>query len=133
MKTKILTWLQTTQKATGAMLMGATTLATATFIPAPYNLWAASAVVLLTWVVTYALPFVQTLVQTFPEDAVQPSEPAPEPVAEGEVTEPPTEEIPVVTLDTVGIPVVEGDDARHVLTVDDVLARLAAEQNAPVA
>lgn len=133
LKNKILRWLTSTQKATAGALGAATAVASATFIPQPYNGWAALAVVVLTWVVTYVLPFVEQAVESFPEDVVQPSESPVEPVAEGEVVEPPTEEIPVVHLDTVGIGVVEGQDGRHVLTVDDVLARLAAEQGTPVA
>lgn len=126
MKTKILNWIKTTQKATAAALGAASMLAAASFVPEPYKGWAAGAVIILTWVVTYAVPFVTQMVETAPIPDVAP--------VTGEVIEPETTEIPIVVPDTNGIPVVEGADSGTRPypgpTVDQILNRLAAEQSA---
>ena len=143
MKNKILAWLEATQKATSGAVGAATAVASATFIPAPYNGYAAVAAIILTWVVAYALPFVQTVVEEFPDMALQPSESPAEPVTQeipittlppvsGEILAPVSEETPQVSVETNGIPVIEGADTGERSypgpTVDEILKRIAAEQ-----
>lgn len=135
-RNNIILFLARTKKATAALLSAATAVSSATFIPEPWNYYAATLAVILTWLVTYAVPFVDSIVEAdVPGEA--PVEPATDEIAEapvtpvtGEVSEPPTVEIPRISAvpDTVGIPVVEGDDARPFgPTVDDILDRLKAE------
>lgn len=142
LRNKILNWLKTTQKATAGALGAATAVASATFIPQPYNGYAAFAVVVLTWLVAYGLPFVQTAVEAFPEDVVQPSESP----AEAVTTEIPVQVLDPVSgelhelsstaayIDTAGIPVVEGADTGERShpgpTVEDILTRLRQEASA---
>lgn len=152
-KSKIVDFLTRTQKATAALAGAAAAVSAATFVPAPYGGYAAMAGVILTWVLTYVFPFVEEAVEAFPVDAVSsvaledfeqtsgdvdhsPAKSA-EPL-EGEIIEPDTEEIPVVSADdTNGIPVIEGDfptapfvpPFTGAIRLDDILERLAAEGN----
>lgn len=125
MKTKILTFLKGTQKATGALLGAAGVLGSMTFLAEPYGRYVAIASVVLTWVATYFLPYVSKTVETFPDEIVH----------EGEIVEPETVEIPVQYVDTVGIPLIEQKpepDTAPVdysgMTVDEIIARLDAER-----
>lgn len=151
MKTKILDFLKRTQKATGALVGALAVLSSATFLPAPYSTYASVASVIVTWVVTYFLPYVEQAVQGFPDDQlVDQLDDAPvtdevpvtrvAPVT-GEIVEPPTVEYAAITPDmldpTAGIPVVEGDVAEGFipegrLSVDDILSRLDAEEGSSV-
>lgn len=132
MKHKILNFLKETQKATAALLGAASVLGTATFLPAPWGHYVALATVVLTWLATYCLPYVSKAVESFPDDE---SASGPEPLT-GEIIEPATAEIPVaVSIDTAGIPVIEGPSDPNwsppftgALRVEDVLARLTAER-----
>jgi hypothetical protein len=153
----ILSFIVRTQKATAAALMGATALASATFIPAPYSLWAASAVVVLTWLVTYVVPFVAKAVEAFPEEQIkignldedrtasqtadpEPADLGPEPEPEvltGEIIEPESDVIEIPVTPTVGIPVFDQPSTAPfvppftgAIRVEDVLARLAEERTA---
>lgn len=137
MKQKVLTFLKTTLKATSTLLSAATAVSAATFVPEPWNGYAAAAVVVLSWVVTYFVPFLTQTVETFPEE-VWPDE-AGEPVvhneileAEGEIVEPLTVEMEALPpVDTVGIPVIEGETAESYdpggPTVEEIINRLIAE------
>lgn len=140
MKTKILNFLSRTQKATAALLTAASAVASAEFIPAPWNRYAAIAVVLLAWVVTYAVPFVVQAVDAFPDDQLDAddvADVADDAPVTGEVIEPPTEEIPEVSDPTVGIPVIEVADSgirsEPGPTVDEIMNRLRAEGSPSVA
>jgi hypothetical protein len=149
LQTKILDFVKRTQKALGALAGATGVLASATFLPAPWGSYVAIAGVILTWALTYLLPYVQKAVEGFPEDQpVDQLDDAPEPVQEtpvtpvapvtGVIVEPPTVEYAAVTVDTpeptIGIPVIEGDDASDIptgrLSVDAILSRLTAEAGA---
>lgn len=146
MKAQIVDFLVRTQKATAALLGAATAASTATFVPPPWNGYAATVAVALTWLLTYAIPFVSKAVQALPF-----AEPASDPdhkvssaievqVVEddaplvGEVIEPTTVGIPVQRATTTqGIPVVEGERTfvppfTGAISVDEILARLQTEQ-----
>lgn len=148
MKTKIVGFLRSTQKATAALLGAATAVASATFIPEPYNHYASVAVVVLTWLATYLVPYLTKAVDEWPDDELDwgpemsdeewnalladlvaaPESPV-EPVLEGDLLDPypSTVEIPVIAH-TAGIPVIEGEGAEvEGLTVDELINRLASE------
>lgn len=125
MKTKIVMFLKTTQKATAALVGASGVLASMTFLPEPWGHYVAMASVVLTWLATYFLPYVTEAVESFPD-----SEPL-----EGEIIEPTTDEIPSVSDDTQGIPVIEGEAHPEwkppftgALRVEDVLRRLTTER-----
>jgi hypothetical protein len=145
-KAKILDWLKRTQKATGALAGAVGVLASATFLPEPWGGYVAIAGVVLTWLLTYFLPYVQKAVEGFPDELPELPESEPEPGDDtptafvghvlGAVSTD-TVEIEKITLPpapatTVGIPVVEVDDARQLddpaVTVDEILDRLVAER-----
>lgn len=132
MKRTILDFLARTQKATAAVAGGVSILASATFLPAPWGLYAASAGLVLTWLLTYFFPYVEKAVEEFPFGTM-PVESAP---IEGEIIEPETDEIPAQQNEpTRGIPVIEGERAEFVppftgaVSVQQVLERLAAEKS----
>lgn len=135
MKSKVLSFLARTLKATTAMVGAATAVASASFVPEPYDKWAAGAVIVLTWIATYFVPYVTKLVEStpddwWPEEDHQPTAPVPT-VVEPDMIEDPfpeTSPITAIDIDTAGIHVIEGADARPVGTrVDDILDRLRAE------
>src|SRR4051794_38473496 len=104
MLVKIKDFAVRTQKATAAMLAAATAVSAATWLPLPdpWRAYVAAAVVILTWVVPYAVPFVQKVAETFRDEEVAD-------VFEGDIIDPQTEEIPAVSGETAGIPVIEGE------------------------
>ena len=120
------TFIVRSQKAIAALVGALTTLASANLLPDPWSVYVSALCAVLTGVATYVLPFVQEVVDEWPEEA--------EPVHEGDIIEPETDEIKAVTPDTVGIPVV--DDRPYIpeprpfpeaLSVDELLERLANE------
>lgn len=143
MKAKVLGFLKGTLKASTALLGAASAVSAATFVPAPYNQYAALAVVVLTWVVTYFVPFLQETVETFPEDAADElvrlaeedglyelEDVLPTTMLGAVTTD--TVEIPKVSMPpapaaTVGIPLVEAETS-----VDEILDRLREEGSLPV-
>ena len=144
MKRKILNFLRTTQKATAAVAGGVSILASATFLPSPWNYYLGVAGLVLTWLLTYFFPYVEKTVSEFSEDfpASEPADDLGKPI-EGTIIEPPTDEFAAIppVPNTVGIPVIEGHVVNPIpehrkpftgaLSVDEILARLRTEGPVP--
>lgn len=142
------TFLKTTLKAWSALFGALSVLASATFIPEPYNAYVALAFAVATWATTYVVPYVQKAAEVVPDDfdwdslteadwaAVGDSwadDPEIEHVVQAfepdAIIEPETVEMAVVPpVDTDGIPVIEHENlSPEPNSVEGIIQRLIDE------
>lgn len=131
-------WIAYARKAIINGIGLATSLLSLGLLPEPYAKYVAAAVAVATVIVHYRTANDQAVPSSFvpspPKAITAPAERLD--TVEGEIVEPQTAPIPVVTDDTVGIPLVEGETQAPqpvsvpmgpLTTVEDIIDRLKSE------